>query len=332
MRPLPAATQGRPPGTGRAVALSLGLAGGLLAVVVAASGMSLEALWSGLRRVPAGLFVAVALVQGAIVALAAVKWGLILRANGGRGLPMADALGATTLGVLAGQVMPIQLVTPALRAWIARPHGIPAARAIGTSLLEQVFEILVLGAMAAAGVLAHAAGLSLAQSAALALAIAAAMTIFVAPGLRLAQRATGVFAARFGGPFAALAEGFARAGQLPRRLMFQLTGLSLLRYLLLAGLNVVLLVQLAPQADPLVLLAAFPLVQLLTALPVVPAGLGLVEMTWSGVLLTQGLSPAEVAGAALALRLVTTAGFLACVPVLLAPMLAGLRGRGRGMR
>lgn len=114
--------------------------------------------------------------------------------------------------------------------------------------------------------------------------------------------------------------------------MFQLTGLSLLRYLLLAGLNVVVLVQLAPQADPLVLLAAFPLVQLLTALPVVPAGLGLVEMTWSGVLLTQGLGPAEVAGAALALRLVTTAGFLAVVPVLLAPMLAGLRGRGRGMR
>lgn len=332
MRPLTAASQGRGPRAGRSVALSLGLAAALLALVVGASGMTLAELGSAVRRVPPGLILAVAGAQGAIVALAAVKWRLILRANGGQGLPIADALGATTLGTLAGQVMPIQLVTPALRAWIARPHGIPAARAIGTSLLEQVFEIVVLGAMAAAGLVAQAAGLSLMQGGALALIIAAAMTIFVAPGLRLAQRATGVFAARFGGPFARLAEGFARAGRLPHRLMFQLTGLSLLRYALLAGLNVALLVQLAPQADPLVLLAAFPLVQLLTALPIVPAGLGLVEMTWSGVLITQGLGPAEVAGAALALRLVSTAGFLVFVPVLVAPMLVGLGRRAGAAR
>lgn len=330
---MPFASQSRTPGTGGTggtVALSLALAVALLAVVVLATGMSLAELWASVRRVSLWQFLAVALLQGTIVWLAALKWILILRANGGQGLPLTSALGATAIGTLAGQVIPIQLATPALRAWIAKAHGISATRAVGTSLLEQVFEIIVLGAMAMAGVLTHVAGLSLAQGGGLALAIAAGMTVFVGPGLRLAHAVARVFSRQFGGLFAGLAEGFERAGRLPHRLMFQLTGLSLLRYVLLAGLNVVLLVRLAPQADPLVLLAAVPLVQLLTALPIVPAGLGLVEMTWSGLLMTQGLSPAEVAGTALALRLVSTAGFLLGVPVLIAPMLTGLRRQKQG--
>jgi len=55
-------------------------------------------------------------------------------------------------------------------------------------------------------------------------------------------------------------------------------------------------------------------------------------MTWSGLLLTQGLSPTEVAGAALALRLISTFGFLLIAPFLIAPMLMVIRGISRGVQ
>ena len=314
------------------VAFSLFIAIGLLGAVVLSTGLTPSDLWAAIGRVPTWFFLPLALVQGLIVVLAARKWCLILSAHNGQSLPLGEGVAATAIGTLAGQALPIQLVTPVIRAWIARAHGISASRAIGTSILEQVFEIIVLGAMALAGVIAHFAGLSLILSVAFALAIAVIMTVFVAPGLRLAHSVAHAFALRFGGPFSTLADGFERAGRLPHRLLFQLTGLSILRYVLLAGLNVMILTQLAPQADPLVLLAAFPLVQLLTALPIVPAGLGIVEMTWSALLLTQGLSPTEVAGAALALRLISTFGFLLIAPFLIAPMLMVIRGISRGVQ
>ena len=313
---------------GRLVALSLILALGLLALVVFWTGLTPARLWATLSRVPLWLLFFIAALHGAIIALAAQKWCLILRADGRPGLPLGEAVAATTLGTLAGQLLPIQLVTPAIRAWIARSHGISAPRALGTSLLEQVFEVIVLAAMALAGAVGPLLGLSLLPSLALSLLMAGGMTGAVRPALQLAHRLAAAVARYSQRVFATLASGFSEAARMPYRSLLHLTGLSVLRYGLLAGLNVTLLVFLAPTANPLLLLAAFPLVQFLTALPVVPAGLGLVEITWSGILISQGLSPSEAAAAALAVRLVSTFSFVLGAPLLLAPLLTGI-GRAR---
>ena len=52
-------------------------------------------------------------------------------------------------------------------------------------------------------------------------------------------------------------------------------------------------------------------------LPFFPGGWGAVELTWAGVLVSHGLDAAGAAEAAIALRVVSTAAFLAMVPALL---------------
>ncbi|WP_238368512.1 lysylphosphatidylglycerol synthase transmembrane domain-containing protein [Mesobacterium pallidum] len=301
----------------RPVLLSLGFAAGLLAVLVLGSGLTLSGLWAALGRVPLWVYLPVALVQAVIIALAAKKWVLILGAGGGQSLPLRDATSATTLGALAGQVLPIQLVTPALRAWVARRHGIAPTRAVGTSLLEQVFEVIVLAAMGASGLLARLAGFDIVATGIFALLIALVLTGVVRPGLTLGAWAVARLAP-MAGAFATLAQGFDKAREMPGRLLVTLTSLSLARYLMMAAMNVGLLMVLAPQADPVLLVAAYPLVLLVMTLPIFPGGLGVVELTWSGVLIAQGSGVAEATEAALALRIVQTAGFLAIAPLLVA--------------
>ncbi|NJM84289.1 MAG: hypothetical protein HC844_19205 [Tabrizicola sp.] len=115
-----------------------------------------------------------------------------------------------------------------------------------------------------------------------------------------------------------LAAGFAAAARLSRGVLLRITGLSFLRYVLLASLNVLVLSALVSGVDSLALLLAFPLVLFVMSLPVFPGGLGVVELTWAGVLVAQGVSPATAAEAALALRIVSTFGFFLAAPWLLA--------------
>ncbi|MFV2054387.1 lysylphosphatidylglycerol synthase transmembrane domain-containing protein [Aliiroseovarius sp. YM-037] len=303
-------------GQWRPVLISLLLAAVLLAGLTIKSGLTPAGLMQAIGRVPAWAYVLIAFVQGAIIFLAALKWCLIL-SNNGNGLPIREATRATTLGAMGGQVMPIQLVTPVARAWIARKQGIAPARAIGTSLLEQVFEVIALAAMGLAAFVTSVFYMTFLASVLLSLMVAITLTLFIRPGLALAQSAFAALAKLVSEKFNRFAEGFANARLLSRKLLFHLMGLSMVRYSLLAGLNVFVLGQLAPNVDHMVLLAAYPLVLLLMSLPFFPGGLGVVELTWVGVLVAAGEATASASEAAIALRIISTFGFLLIAPVLI---------------
>ncbi len=314
-------------GPWRGAGLGWALAGvGLLAALLLASGAGAGDLLAAIGAAPAWAYPAIAAAQAAILALAAVKWRLILDAVSGHGprIGMGDALAATSLGALAGQVVPIQIATPAIRVWVARRRGVPASRAVGTSLLEQVFEVAVLAAMAALSLAATALGWPLGAAVAAGAAAMAAACLAIRPGLALGARAAGALAGapgRLGRAAASLAGGVARAAGLAGGLLAALTALSFLRYALMAGMNALLLAAIAPGVGLLPLLLAYPLVLFVMSLPAVPGGLGVVEATWTGVLVAAGLGPAEAVAAAFALRVVSTAGFLLALPLLLLGLL-----------
>lgn len=304
----------------QSVLISLAVSACLLIGLVMASGLTVDGVLQAISRVPAWAYVAIALVQACIIFLAALKWHLIL-SSGHNGLPFREAVRATTIGALAGQVAPIQIVTPAVRAWIARKHGVAAGRAVGTSLLEQVFEVIVLAAMAGAAVITQVAGLSFLSGLFLALPVTISLTLLIRPFLFFAQKTFGALAGSMAGwvstQLTRLSDGFAAAQKLSDRLLFGLTGLSFMRYALLAGLNILVLSHFVPDVDKVVLLAAFPLVLFLMSLPFFPGGLGVTELTWVGVLMAAGETLATASEAALALRVVTTFGFVLIAPVLI---------------
>jgi uncharacterized protein (TIRG00374 family) len=302
---------------------------GLLASLVWWSGLTAAGLWQSIRAVPIWVYLPIAACQMTVVALAAVKWRLVIANTCGASLTLMDATAATALGTLAGQVLPIQLVTPLARALVASRVGIAPGRAVGTSLLEQSFEILVLSCMALAALIATAGTIALPPAIAISAAAAVALTLLVGSALGVSAQLLGVASAKLSGRvqdfFSKLAQGFASAADLPRLLLLQITGLSFIRYALLASLNILILGELLPNINSLALFLAFPLVLLVMSLPVFPGGLGVVELTWAGVLVAQGETPATAAEAALALRIVSTFGFFLAVPLFLTPLLSTRR-------
>lgn len=305
---------------GRRMGLSLALSGALLVALVLVSGLTPRGIWAAIQTVPVWAYLPIAAVQSAIIVLGAVKWRAILAASGSR-VGLRDATAATAIGALAGQVMPIQIATPAARAWIARRHDIPLGRALGTSLMEQAFEVLVLAGVALIGAALVLGATGAVAAAALGLTAAGGLLLLRGP-LGRAIRAIRPGPGPVGAAVSALARGLAEAADLSRRVFLALIGLSFARYALLAGMNVAILGVLAPQASPVALFAAYPLVLFLMSLPFFPGGLGVAELTWAGVLVAQGETAAAAAEAALALRIVMLFGF-----VLVAPVLIALRDR-----
>ena len=70
------------------------------------------------------------------------------------------------------------------------------------------------------------------------------------------------------------------------------------------------------------LLASYPLVLLMMSLPIFPGGLGVMEATWSGILIAQGVAASDAIEVAIVFRIVSTASFL-----ILAPGLLSLRSK-----
>lgn len=289
----------------------------MLALLALLCGVSIDDLSGAVWNLPPIAYASIAAAQASLILLAAWKWHMLLCATSADppSFGLRDAVAATTLGTLAGQVLPLQIITPAVRAWAGRKHGIPASYAIGTSVFEQLFEVIVLASMAGAGILASVMG----AGAGLALAgfLLLVLLFSIAPALGLGAAilaATG----SFGPPLLhRLGEGMRQAQSLPRGLLARLMGLSTLRYGLMVWLNVQILGWLVPGVPLLPLALAFPLVQAVTALPLVTGGLGMTEATWIGVLVASGIAAPEAAEAALALRIISTAGFLMTVPFLI---------------
>lgn len=319
---IPPQSRGQNPQLRRA-ALALPVAMALVGLLVAFSGMTLAGLSAAIALVPLWVWPLIAAAQALMVVLAGWKWQMLLRdmSGGADRIGLATATGATTLGTLAGQVLPIQIVTPMARAMIARRDGIPPARALGSSVFEQLFDLLALAVFVATIAVLWLIGAGVATGMALATLAALLATLLVRPALRLCARVLSALSLAGG-----LAGGMRRAALLPLPNLMAPMAVSILRLALVAAINVGILLVIVPGADAGALLMMVPATQFVSAVPVVPAGLGLVEAGWAGVLIAQGIPAAEAAAAALSLRIISTVPFLVVSPLLLA---AGLRRNGR---
>ncbi|MEI4487769.1 lysylphosphatidylglycerol synthase transmembrane domain-containing protein [Frigidibacter sp. MR17.14] len=308
-------TPALPGGKGFA-ALAFGLAA--IMAVVLTSGMDGATLLATLSRLPPWAYAPITLLQVTMVCLAAWKWRRMLRdlSGGAYRLPLRSAVAATTLGTLAGQAMPIQIVTPAVRTVWARRSAIPVGPALASSLFEQVFDLLALAGLVLTLLLTAGTGAAPAGIAALAIAVSLTLTILIRPLLRLAgQMAHPVLPG--------LSQGMTKAASMPLGGLSAQMAISLLRIAIISVLTVGVLTLLAPGVDPRPLILALPLLQLASAFPLVPAGLGLVEAGWSGLLVAQGIDPGAAVATAVALRIVTTGPFLVVAPLMI---LIGARG------
>ncbi|MFD1343037.1 lysylphosphatidylglycerol synthase domain-containing protein [Litorisediminicola beolgyonensis] len=295
----------------------LGAAVGLLLLVglFVATGAELSGLVAPLARVPLWGYGALALANLAAVALSAKGWQLVLaRLSSGPTLSGRDALAATGGATVLGQVLPLQVAIPLIRTLLARRRGIDARLGAGSSLINQTFDLLGLGAVVAA-VLAYGATLSVAAAGAVLIAAPLAVLALVGPIAATLGRLP-----RLGGLRA--------LGRLDWALRVQLMTLSVLRMAAIAVIYVLPFLLFRPGLDPLPLLALFPLVLALTSLPILPAGLGAFELSWAGALVLQGVSGAEAAELALAARIAGVIGLMLVSPVFLWALAAPRRSTG----
>ncbi len=297
----------------------LGLVAGLtlLFLLLKKSGATLPGIAQAIGSVPWPMYLLIMVAQSLMVLLAAIKWRIVLSETlHQQTIPLGPATSATATGALLGQLISIQVSVPIVRAWIARKHGISAHAAAGTSLFEQSLELLTLGLAALAGLVLITFGAVFATISMLVIFVVGVPAL--KPTLRVIARVLRQIGklVRMGSAFTLLADGLNQAANQSPAVLHKLMGLSLLRYILIAGLNVGLMVILLPGLDPLPLLVSFPLILLVSSVPFLPAGLGITEVTWASALFLQGIDAATAAEAAVSLRIVTIGGFLLAYPLL----------------
>lgn len=312
-----------------ALAITVGAILGLITLFFG-SGASFVNFVELCARIPFWAYGIIAFAQATIIIVAAMRWRVLLRAVSPQGetLSLLHATGATTSAAMAGQILPIQLCTPVIRAWFASWFDIPVLRSLGTSVLEQTFQLLVLVSAAVLSFLFLMPATGWAFDATVAILILAAMVLFVRTGVQMTSKLLEIIAdqgiSRFSKTAASLRLGFEKTAQLPDRVLISVTALSLFGYAVMAALNAVLLSAIAG-VEILPLLIAYPVVLFLMSLPVFPGGIGVVEATWAGVLVNEGVPFDQAVESALALRVVSTLGFFLVVPFLF----AGLRSHRR---
>lgn len=318
---------------------SLALSAALLVGLFVLSGLSLGALLDAVLATDQRLFLLIVVSSAIHLGLSGYKWNLVTKrltpTVAGRG-GFAFHFFYTALGALFGQILPVQLSTVAARiVGLRLHHGVDAMPGARTSIYEQVFDLLVplvlvvpsllfvLGGLGAAGACATA-GLAL-----IALALA---TAWCGPRLGRAHAGTGPDGAGAPAWSARLAAALGAPGsRLDRRFLLQLYGLSVLRFANLVVRAILVAYAVGVALSPEDIAAAMPLVQLSFIVSVTPAGIGLTEWTWSGVLVALGAGFALAGAYALMLRLLVFASIV-LVSLLALLLFAWQRPRRSGRR
>jgi uncharacterized membrane protein YbhN (UPF0104 family) len=265
-----------------------------------------DALASG----PWTMYAAVLLLTVLNQLAGAQKWRVAAArlADGGASYALRHAFETTVLGALLGQVVPIQLTTAMVRGIMGEKAQGGARIAVGATVYEQAFDLVVLLPAGVAGAFALLLDCSTALSAGLMLT-AAVGSIVVAPSLFDFARAVTAFTGRTCRGRAAhllgrVSTALSGAARVPTGTSLELGLLSLFRLGCMAARVAVIASALAPTADSASIALGYPTVGIIGALPVTPAGLGVVEWSWSGLLVHAGAPPADAVTAAISMRLI----------------------------
>jgi uncharacterized membrane protein YbhN (UPF0104 family) len=291
------------------------------------------AVLRALHSAPLSMYAVVILLTLANQLAGAQKWRLASEQLGGDGRrhDLAHAFETTALGAFLGQVMPIQVSTAMVRGMVGGRNRGGAATAIGATVHEQAYDFIVLLPAAVAGLVALILEWS-APTAGAAMLGAVAVAIVLAPRLIwLARDLLSVVRTQTKGRTARFMLDADRAlfgaSGVPRSLSLQLGMLSLVRAVCMAARIVVIAAVMAPAADALLIALGYPTVGIVGALPLTPAGLGLVEWSWSGLLIHAGSPAADAAAAAISMRVVNLLA-LGVILVALGGMRLARIGRG----
>ncbi|MCB2059968.1 MAG: flippase-like domain-containing protein [Novosphingobium sp.] len=263
------------------------------------------------------------------VAFSALKWQRVLAKTGGeqQGVPFSFYYGCTALAAFMSQFLTVYLASIIVRGWaVKRWHGLNASHGAGTSLFEQVFDVLVLVVMALPALIVWSLGGTLGQWA----MVTVAALIAGAACLRFVGPAIGALAVleRFLPKMRKLVELFERstsAGLLSQRFMFEIYALSVLRYFTLLVRAPLLIVAFGLPLAMSDIVPGFTIVQATQLAAITPGQLGIREWTWSGILALRGYDLQLAAHFAIDLRII---GMLAIALAAL-PVVALLRRRHR---
>jgi uncharacterized membrane protein YbhN (UPF0104 family) len=227
---------------------------------------------------------------------------------------------ATTVGSLLGQVLPLQISVP-LGRWLTL-RGDSAGWVVRSSIYEQIFDLVALLAAGTAGMAALVLAPDLERGLAIAVFVALACLAGLRIGFRFGARVFRWLEVKFGRSFAGpLAEVLDRAAAAPAGTLALLLGWSFARLAAVTLRAVVIAFAFVPGVSPFAVAAAYPAAGLATALPIAPAGLGLAEWSWTGLLVMLGAPLADAAVAALAFRVMNTIALTLLSAGLLGPRL-----------
>lgn len=237
--------------------------------------------------------------------LSAVRWRRIALKTGMSETPSRrTAFALTALGIGAGQFLPVQVAATLSRSLGGRLLGDRRpVRTVIATVYEQSFDFGLMVVLAAASSVALAAGSTLLWAPAAAVAFFTCLFgVRAAPWLLRLAPSKG----RIGGWI----EAVRRSGALDEPILRALVLLSGLRFLVLWGMAMATSWCAGLDPPPLALAAALPLVAIVTALPITPAGFGVNEWTFAAVMAAFGVSLQTAAEWALVNRVVVTVASL----------------------
>ena len=295
------------------------LAAGLLLVAALVVMLDLDgaSIIAATKQVSAPVFITAALLTLVNQLIGVARWRLAtvwLAPDADMGGYLA-MLRSTLAGSLLGQVLPMQAAMPMAR-WAQTRGG----WSVGTTLYEQLFDLVTLIAAA----IGAAASLALGFSGWMAVSIFFGVTVLGCAATRPALSVLGMMAGHYQRrnlPAAKLAstfdDGLQRAASAPTQLLAAMSALSLLRLLVLIARATILAVALIPAISAMHVALGYPVVGLIMAIPISPAGLGIAEWTWTGVLMAAGAGASAAGLAAIAFRIINLLALIcAAVPVL----------------
>lgn len=289
----------------------------LVAVLFPAFGTTPAVVVARLASAPWTMYALVVLLTVGNQLAGAQKWRFAARqlSGGAHTYSMRASFETTVLGALLGQVLPIQVTTAVVRGIVgsARSGGAPIA--VGATAFEQLFDLVVLCAAGLAGLAAIGIGLGIPMSVSLVLSAAFA-GVLLSRGfcesaraiIAMSRRNASVRLAR---PLRRAEVILTSASSVSWRATIVLGLLSVARMLFMAGRVVAVAAVIAPRADRWEVALGYPAIGIVGALPITPGGLGVVEWSWSGLLLHAGALPSEAAVAAISLRIVNLAALTA---------------------
>ena len=271
-----------------------------------------------LEATPPWLLVAVSAITLANLVIGVARWQFAKAWLSPASPPVAfgTLLEATTWGALLGQVTPPQLSMSVAR-WVA----VRSRASVGITLYEGLFDLIALGSGAIAGI----AVLELHLESSVSVVLFILTSLVGCLSVRKAMSAGHLLcrhvsrAGTKGATLAAtLADAFDRASRAPLRTLTILSAWSFARVMLLSVRALLIATAFLDHFNGVTVLIGYPLIGLIKGLPLMPAGLGIAEWSWTGLLVLAGAAAPAAAITAVALRVVNLAALAIVMFILLA--------------